>query len=85
MGIGLIRCYTEIKSCKAAMYALLPYLWILFMVVLFAAVVVASVMGRPKKAPKKTAVQEVEAVSDSLAESEPVLDFGDDMAQLEKK
>ena len=67
------------------MYALLPYLWILFMVVLFGAVVVASVMGRPKKVPKKTAVQEAEAVSDPLAEAEPVLDFGDDMAQLEKK
>lgn len=67
------------------MYVLLPYLWILFMVGLFAAVVTASVMGRPKKAPKKTAVEETEAVSDPLAESEPVLDFGDEMAQLDKK
>ena len=67
------------------MYELLPYIWILFMVALVAAVIAASVMGRPKKAPKKTAVEEAEAVSDPLAESEPVLDFGDEMAQLEKK
>ena len=67
------------------MYALLPYIWILFMVVLVAAVFTASLMGRPKKAPKKGAVQEAEAVADPLVESEPVLDFGDEMAQLEKK
>ena len=67
------------------MYELLPYIWILFMVALVAAVITASVMGRPKKAPKKTAVEEAEAVSDPLAESEPVLDFGDEMAQLDKK
>ncbi len=67
------------------MYELLPYIWILFMVGLVAAVITAYVMGRPKKAPKKTAVQEAEAVSDPMAESEPVLDFGDEMAQLNKK
>ncbi len=67
------------------MYELLPYIWILFMVALVAAVIAASVMERPKKAPKKTAVEEAETVSDPLAESEPVLDFGDEMAQLDKK
>ena len=67
------------------MYELLPYIWSLVMVVLVAAVITASVMGRPKKAPKKTAVQEAEGVSDPLAESEPVLDFGDEMVQLDKK
>lgn len=67
------------------MYALLPYIWILFMVSLVAAMITVLVMGRPKKAPKKTAVQEAEAVSDPTEESEPILDFGDEMAQLEKK
>ena len=67
------------------MYELLPYIWILFMVGLVAAVITVSVMERPKKAPKKSAAQEAEAASDPLAESEPVLDFGDEMAQLEKK
>ena len=67
------------------MYALLPYIWILFMVSLVAAVITVLVRERPKKAPKKTAVQEADAVSDPTEESEPVLDFGDEMAQLEKK
>ena len=67
------------------MYALLPYIWILFMGGLVAAMITVFVRGRPKKAPKKTAVQEAEAVSDPTEESEPVLDFGDEMAQLEKK
>ena len=67
------------------MYALLPYVWILFMVGLVAAVITVSVMERPKKAPKKTPVQGSEPGADPLSASEPVLDFGDEMAQLEKK
>ena len=67
------------------MYAMLPYVWILFMVGLVAAVITVSMMERPKKAPKKTPVQGAEPGADPLTESEPILDFGDEMAQMEKK
>ena len=67
------------------MYKLLPYLFILFMVILIASTVVASLRGRPKKAPKKKANPDTEPSADPLAESEPVLDFGDELAQMDKK
>lgn len=67
------------------MYKLLPYVWILFMVVLVASTVVASLRGRPKKAPKKKPNPDMESTADPLAESEPVLDFGDELAQMDKK
>ena len=67
------------------MYALLPYVWILFMVGLVAAVITVSMMERPKKAAKKAPVQGSESGADPLSESEPILDFGDEMAQMEKK
>ena len=67
------------------MYALLPYVWILFIVGLVAAVITVSIMERPKKAPKKAPVQGSESGADPLSESEPILDFGDEMAQIEKK
>ena len=82
---GLNRCRSEIKSCQAVMYKLLPYIWILFMVVLVASTVVASLRGRPKKAPKKKPNPDMEPTADPLAESEPVLDFGDELAQMDKK
>ncbi len=67
------------------MYELLPYIWILFMVGLIGATITVAMMGRPKKAPKKAPVQAVEVAADPLAESEPVLDFGDELAQMDKK
>ena len=67
------------------MYELLPYIWILFMVGLVVATITAAMMGRPKRSPKKAAVPATEVVLDPLAESEPVLDFGDELAQMDKK
>ena len=67
------------------MYKLLPYIWIFFMVVLVASTVVASLRGRPKKAPKKKPNPDTEPTTDPLAESEPVLDFGDELSQMDKK
>ena len=67
------------------MYALLPYVWVLFMVGLVVATVTIAMMGRPKKALKKAPVAGVEAATDPLSESEPVLDFGDELAQMDKK
>jgi hypothetical protein len=67
------------------MYALLPYFWILFMVGLIGATITAAMMGRPKRAPKKAPAPAIEVEADPLAESEPVLDFGDELAQMDKK
>ena len=67
------------------MYALLPYVWLLFMVGLVVATITAAMMGRPKKVRKKAPVTGAEAGLDPLAESEPVLDFGDELAQMDKK
>ncbi len=67
------------------MYALLPYVWILFMLGLVGATITAAMMGRPKKAPKKKPVPGAESQGDPVVESEPSLDFGDELAQLENK
>jgi hypothetical protein len=63
-----------------SLYAILPYFWLLLMLAAIVAVIVAAVRGRPKKA-KPTAAAEAPA-SDSFAE--PSLDFGDELAQMEK-
>ena len=67
------------------MYALLPYVWIVFMLGLVVATIAAAMMGRPKRAPKKAQAANVEEVADPMAESEPVLDFGDELAQMDNK
>jgi len=67
------------------MYELLPYVVILFMVGLIAATITAAMMGRPKKAPKKAVPKGAAPSPDSLEESEPILDFGDELAQMDKK
>jgi len=55
------------------------------MVVLVVATVVASLRGRPKKSPKKPGKSDTEPAIDLAAESEPILDFGDELAQMENK
>lgn len=67
------------------MYALLPYFWIVFMLGLVVVTIAAAMMGRPKKAPKKAPAAGAEAVADPSAESEPMLDFGDELAQMDNK
>ncbi len=67
------------------MYELLPYIWILFMVGLIGATITVAMMGRPKKAPKKAPDPIIDVAADPLAESDPVLDFGDELAQMDKK
>ncbi len=67
------------------MYALLPYVWILFMLGLIGATIAAAMMGRPKKAPKKKVEPEADLQADSALESEPSLDFGDELAQMDVK
>lgn len=64
------------------MYALLPYLWILFMVGLVVATIVTIIRGRPKKTPAPKGTDAL-TTDGSLGEpSEPVLDFGDELAQM---
>ena len=67
------------------MYALLPYFWIVFMLGLVVVTIAAAMMGRPKKAAKKAQGTSPEVVADPMAESEPVLDFGDELAQMDNK
>jgi hypothetical protein len=67
------------------MYALLPYVLLLFMLGLVIATITAAIMGRPKKAPKKKPVAGAEMIAEPAAESEPSLDFGDELAQMENK
>ena len=67
------------------MYALLPYFWIVFMLGLVVATIAAAMLGRPKKAPKKAPAANEESAADPTAESEPVLDFGDELAQMDNK
>ncbi len=67
------------------MYALLPYFWMVFMLGIVVVTIAAAMMGRPKKAPKKAQAASAEAVADPMAEPEPVLDFGDELAQMENK
>ncbi len=60
------------------MFALMPYLWILFMLGLIVVVIVAAVLGRPKRRPVPPA-----ATLDPLAsEPEPSLDFEDELSQM---
>jgi hypothetical protein len=68
------------------MYDLLPYLWILFMVSIVTATIVMAIRARPKKAPKTSVAGQAASEGDSFgAQAEPVLDFGDELAQMEKK
>lgn len=68
------------------MYALFPYMWLLFMFGLVVSVVVVAVMSGSKEKPARRKKKEVEtAAADPLADSaEPALDFGDELAQMEK-
>jgi hypothetical protein len=67
------------------MYALLPYFWMVFMLSIVVVTIAAAMMGRPKKAPKKAQVASADSDAEPVAESEPVLDFGDELAQMENK
>lgn len=69
------------------MYALFPYMWLLFMFGLVVSVVVVAVMSGSKDKPARRKKKDLEsaAPADPLADSaEPALDFGDELAQMEK-
>lgn len=63
------------------LHALFPYLWLAILVGSYIAAIVVAIMGRPKKpkAPKAGAIQDMAAFTTEG------LDFGDELAQLEKK
>jgi hypothetical protein len=65
------------------MYVLLPYFWILLLVGLPIITGVAALLSRPKRAPVQKTVQEGDL--EAVADPEPVLDFGDELAQMEQK
>jgi hypothetical protein len=67
------------------MYALLPYVWLLFMLGLVVATITVAMMGRPKKVPKKKTAPGSESAEAPASDAEPSLDFGDELAQMENK
>ena len=64
------------------MYALLPYLWILFMVGLVVSTIVAVIRSRPKKAPTPKTTEGLTTDGTPSEPGEPILDFGDELAQI---
>ena len=66
------------------MFALLPYLWILFMIAAIVATFIASQKNRPKKAPKVKAATSAPSEGDPLGDVEQVPDFGDELSQSAK-
>lgn len=64
------------------MFSLLPYFWMLFMVGLVIATIVAALMARPKRKPKAVVDSGAESAP---AEQEPSLDFADELAQMDQK
>lgn len=60
-------------------FAILPYFWLVALLAAIIATIVASLMGRPKRVKKSGAVEEASGVTE-----EPVLDFGDEVASMDK-
>lgn len=67
------------------LFPLLPYFWLALLVGAILAVIVAAVRARPKKPKKGKAAEQESEAADPFAGSEPVLDFGDELSQMEKK
>lgn len=67
------------------LFPLLPYFWLALLLGAILAVIIAAVRGRPKKPKKGKAEAEDAAAADPFAGSEPVLDFGDELSQMENK
>jgi hypothetical protein len=67
-------------------FALLPHIWVLFMVGIVVATIVMVVRSRPKKVPKNSPVAAASTADpDGFGSPDPVLDFGDELAQMENK
>lgn len=67
------------------LFPLLPYFWIALLVGAILAVIIAAVRSRPKKPKKGKAEAELADAADPFSGSEPVLDFGDELSQMENK
>ena len=63
------------------MFNVLPYFWLAFMAAVILLPTLSGLMNRPKRPPKSAAT--VEEVNDGLP-PEPSLDFGDELAQMDK-
>ncbi|XZE46258.1 hypothetical protein SH467x_001532 [Pirellulaceae bacterium SH467] len=67
------------------LFPLLPYFWLALLVGAILAVIVAAIRARPKKAKKKKGEEQETSAADPFSGSEPVLDFGDELSQMENK
>jgi hypothetical protein len=68
------------------MYALFPYLWMLLMLAMIVATIVAAVLGKQKKPKRESnmpglADEVIDPLSDTGGNS---LDFGDELTPLDK-
>ncbi|MCU0708825.1 MAG: hypothetical protein MUF23_11085 [Pirellula sp.] len=65
------------------MFTLISYLWILFMLAVLITPIVIGLMNKPKKA--KSAATEPSLEGMGAPEEQQVLDFGDELAQMDSK
>lgn len=65
------------------MYTLISYLWILLVLIVVITPIVVGLMTRPKKV--KTPASEPNVDGMGAPEEQQVLDFGDELAQMESK
>jgi hypothetical protein len=66
------------------MFAMLPFLWMAFMLTVLVLPIVEGIRSRPKAQPK-TAAENLPLGEDGLPEEAQILDFGDEMAEMEPK
>ncbi|MFN7629483.1 MAG: hypothetical protein ACK5PZ_21875 [Pirellula sp.] len=66
------------------MFNLLPYLWMAFMLAVILVPTIVGLMNRPKRQPKVKPA-DGELVDGAVENPEPVLDFGDELAEIENK
>lgn len=66
------------------MFNLLPYLWMAFMLAVILFPTIVGLMNRPKRQPKVKSA-EGDLVEGAVENPEPVLDFGDELAEVESR
>lgn len=79
------NCILQVhQTVRAPMFNLLPYLWMAFMLAVILVPTIVGLMNRPKRQPKVKPT-DGELVDGAVENPEPVLDFGDELAEIENK
>jgi hypothetical protein len=66
------------------MFGLLPYLWMALMLAVLITPIVVGAMNRPKKS-RVASEPNVDGMADGSPEEQQVLDFGDELAEMDPK